>query len=285
MGGERSELTRGQGEPLGHPRHSRSSILQAGSPYHVQAPWLLGTSTTSHARADADGRDASLRGTIREVSPRQNPLTRALSYLAKAHPPLAASDPLAPIDPWERILWENAAYLVDDTRRAEVFGALASEVSLDPAAILAVPKERLAAVIARGGMLPTSAPRSSTRARASRRRSASTRCAARSTPAPRAPPGCSGVSPASASPAPTSSCCSRAASAASRPTRTRCACCCGSASEPRRRAINAATARRKRPPRRCFRRTRWRSSAPTSCCAVTVRRSAVGPDPAARSVR
>ena len=82
-----------------------------------------------------------------------NPLTAAIKLLSKAHPSDPGAEP-APRDPWERILWENVGYLVDDDRRAEVFGALAARVTVDPSAILATPRARLAAVIARGGMQP-----------------------------------------------------------------------------------------------------------------------------------
>lgn len=57
-------------------------------------------------------------------------------------------------DPFQLILWENCAYLVDDARRTEVFRALTAEVGLTPEAILATPLDRLARVIESGGMQP-----------------------------------------------------------------------------------------------------------------------------------
>ena len=57
-------------------------------------------------------------------------------------------------DPWELILWENVAYLVNDDRRAEAYRALEREVGLAPEKILAVDRKRLGKVIAKGGMLP-----------------------------------------------------------------------------------------------------------------------------------
>lgn len=81
----------------------------------------------------------------------ENPLVAAVSALRTAH-----GQPAAPAsrDPYELSLWENVAYLVDDGRRREAFDALRTAVGLDPEAILATPEARLAAVIARGGMLP-----------------------------------------------------------------------------------------------------------------------------------
>jgi len=57
-------------------------------------------------------------------------------------------------DPFEVILRENAAYLVDDERREAVFSALAKEIGLTPEAILDAPFERIVAVIRPGGMRP-----------------------------------------------------------------------------------------------------------------------------------
>ncbi len=57
-------------------------------------------------------------------------------------------------DPFEMILWENVAYLVDDERRARVFARLREEIGLDPEKILATPPEALAEVIRDGGMQP-----------------------------------------------------------------------------------------------------------------------------------
>jgi endonuclease III len=60
-----------------------------------------------------------------------------------------------PSDPFELILGENCAYLVDDERRARVFMRLKREVGLKPEAILAQPLPTLAAVIKQdGGMHP-----------------------------------------------------------------------------------------------------------------------------------
>ena len=57
-------------------------------------------------------------------------------------------------DPWELILRENAAYLVDDTTREEVFRLLKSRVGLSPDALLGAPYERVVEAIRGGGMRP-----------------------------------------------------------------------------------------------------------------------------------
>lgn len=57
-------------------------------------------------------------------------------------------------DPFEMILLENVAYLVDDARRQETFERLRDAIGLTPAAILKHSPEEIAAVIAGGGMKP-----------------------------------------------------------------------------------------------------------------------------------
>jgi endonuclease-3 len=61
---------------------------------------------------------------------------------------------LAPTDPWEQVLHENACYLVDDARRERVWRRLKQEVGTSPEALLEVPAGRLAKVIEAGGMKP-----------------------------------------------------------------------------------------------------------------------------------
>jgi len=56
--------------------------------------------------------------------------------------------------PFERVLFECAAYLVDDARRLETFRSLDAAVGTDPAAILSAPKEEIEKAIAGGGMQP-----------------------------------------------------------------------------------------------------------------------------------
>ena len=60
-----------------------------------------------------------------------------------------------PRDPFGIILWENAAYLVDDARRAQVYGSLEKDVGLAPAQLLAAGSRRIAAAIREGGMQPS----------------------------------------------------------------------------------------------------------------------------------
>ncbi|HYX23327.1 MAG TPA: hypothetical protein VFC23_04175, partial [Thermoanaerobaculia bacterium] len=62
--------------------------------------------------------------------------------------------PPAVIDPFEMIVAESAAYLVDDDRRARVFARLREEVGLDPEDVLGTPTPVLVEVIRGGGMLP-----------------------------------------------------------------------------------------------------------------------------------
>jgi endonuclease-3 len=64
-------------------------------------------------------------------------------------------EPLPSRDPWELILRENAAYLVDDATRDEVFRSLKARVGVTPEAILGAPRERLVEAIRKGGMRPS----------------------------------------------------------------------------------------------------------------------------------
>ena len=54
--------------------------------------------------------------------------------------------------PFELIVWENVAYLVDDERRAQVFRALKQRVGSTPQAVLRAPKKLVLELIAPGGM-------------------------------------------------------------------------------------------------------------------------------------
>jgi len=65
------------------------------------------------------------------------------------------------VDPFELVIWENCAYLVDDARRATVFKRLQRAVGLKPAAILATPLPALADIIKEGGMHAGGASRES----------------------------------------------------------------------------------------------------------------------------
>jgi endonuclease-3 len=61
--------------------------------------------------------------------------------------------PLPTTDPFELVLWENVAYLVDDDRRATAFDRLRRMVGTRPEQILAAPLEQLVDV-AREGIMP-----------------------------------------------------------------------------------------------------------------------------------
>jgi len=56
--------------------------------------------------------------------------------------------------PFELVMWENACYLLPDTRRQEVFEALRRDVGLTPEAIFKASKQVLLPLAGRGGMRP-----------------------------------------------------------------------------------------------------------------------------------
>jgi endonuclease III len=56
--------------------------------------------------------------------------------------------------PFELVMWENACYLLPDTRRKEVFEALRRDVGLTPEAIFKASKQVLLPLAGRGGMRP-----------------------------------------------------------------------------------------------------------------------------------
>ena len=57
-------------------------------------------------------------------------------------------------DPYQLIIWENASYLVNDQRQAQVFNQLRDSLGLDPETLLSVPPNKLAEIIQQGGMHP-----------------------------------------------------------------------------------------------------------------------------------
>ncbi|MGA2592151.1 MAG: hypothetical protein ABSH32_19745 [Bryobacteraceae bacterium] len=57
-------------------------------------------------------------------------------------------------DPFEMILWENVAYLLDDERRAKAFDTLRKKVGTTPERIAVAPRETLLEVARLGGMFP-----------------------------------------------------------------------------------------------------------------------------------
>jgi endonuclease III len=60
--------------------------------------------------------------------------------------------PPKPKTAFEWVLWENVAYLVPDEKRAQAFEALRISGATTPRGLLEVPRERLLAVTALGGM-------------------------------------------------------------------------------------------------------------------------------------
>jgi endonuclease-3 len=74
-----------------------------------------------------------------------------LDRLGKRYEPLPRPVPRKALD-W--VLWENAAYLVPDERRAAAYRALAKATGLSAEGILGRPHEELRAIAALGGMHP-----------------------------------------------------------------------------------------------------------------------------------
>ena len=76
------------------------------------------------------------------------PLKQIIQKLSRRYGPPA--QPLS--DPFEIIIWENIAYLVDDDRRAAAFTALGREVGLQPVDIMAASKAQLTEFTQPGGI-------------------------------------------------------------------------------------------------------------------------------------
>jgi endonuclease-3 len=83
---------------------------------------------------------------------RRWPLREAVTRLEKHY----GAPPRLPVtDPFELILWESCAYLVDDERRAKVFSRLVRKTGADPERIAAFKPGALAELIGPdGGMRP-----------------------------------------------------------------------------------------------------------------------------------
>ena len=83
--------------------------------------------------------------------PRRWALAQAVEILDKTY-----GRPRGPAitDPFELVVWENAAYLVDEERRARVFRSLRERVGLTPEAVLGAPDSLLIEAIREGGMRP-----------------------------------------------------------------------------------------------------------------------------------
>jgi endonuclease-3 len=78
-------------------------------------------------------------------------LREAVALLLEAH---GTPEPRLARDPFAAVVWENVGYLVDDQRRQQVFERLLDTVGITPEALLAIPEDDLARLIADGGMLP-----------------------------------------------------------------------------------------------------------------------------------
>jgi endonuclease-3 len=81
-------------------------------------------------------------------SPLQEIIRQLGNYYGRPKPPIVT-------DPFEMILWENVAYLVDDGRRAQAFEALRKNAGgLTPKHIAAAPQKALIETTRLGGMFP-----------------------------------------------------------------------------------------------------------------------------------
>lgn len=78
-------------------------------------------------------------------------LDTVIASLAKMHGPAPAPPST---DPFELVLWENVAYLLDDVKRGVAFEALRARIGLAPERILAANDAALQCVAALGGMRP-----------------------------------------------------------------------------------------------------------------------------------
>jgi endonuclease III len=79
----------------------------------------------------------------------KSPLARRIDALEKRH---GRPTPPRTRDPFELVLWENVAYLVDDERRARAFTQLKKTVGLRPEDVLAAREDALWAVASCGIM-------------------------------------------------------------------------------------------------------------------------------------
>ncbi len=85
------------------------------------------------------------------VSANKSPtLKSVVAALRKFH-----DKPAPPVseDPFELVLWEQVAYLVDDARRRAAFEALRTRVGLSPKKLLAAPIAQLRAITRLGGAI------------------------------------------------------------------------------------------------------------------------------------
>ena len=84
------------------------------------------------------------------MSARNSKLAEIIKRLQKHY---GTPEPPPTADPFELILWEQVAYLANDTQRVEAFEQLALRVGLTPEKILAADDETLLAVTRHGGAI------------------------------------------------------------------------------------------------------------------------------------
>src|SRR5215471_19083269 len=82
-------------------------------------------------------------------SPPAGALRAAIARLARVYPP---GQPLS--DPLAILVWENIGYLIDDVRRAELFGEFEKKIGLKAHRIANAPMPVLIDIARRGGMHP-----------------------------------------------------------------------------------------------------------------------------------
>jgi endonuclease-3 len=75
------------------------------------------------------------------------PLPQVIERLEVFH---GEPDPPEAADPWEMIVWENVAYLIDDERRREAMAALRKRIGAKPEEIRAAPAQQLLEAAGRG---------------------------------------------------------------------------------------------------------------------------------------
>lgn len=97
---------------------------------------------------------ACLGGAVPELIVASSAVPNLADLVSRLEAVYGLPEPPAVTDPFEMILWENVAYLVDDERRAQVFAGLRERVGLEPEDILDTPSEVLAEIIRDGGMQP-----------------------------------------------------------------------------------------------------------------------------------
>lgn len=85
------------------------------------------------------------------MAKRGSRLARLLDALERAGGPVGPPPARGAL---ELVLWENAGYLVDDAKRAELFAELRRKIGLDASAIAGAKREALLAIAKKGGMQP-----------------------------------------------------------------------------------------------------------------------------------